>query len=195
MERKNSILSSQKDIQSQKYKSRPVSMISGDNDSSIRVFTSQQDNKHDIPANYWFEYQVLDNDKITVKKCHDVDTQKKEVIKIRKSKKWEDNSLEEKTLDLLKDCEHAVQVQKLYKTIYVEEAGEASSSDVIQTRIKVKNYYTEEEIFYILNQLFIPLKIIHHSKIVHCDIKPSNIILVKNPNSKKITYKFIYSYL
>ena len=57
-------------------------------------------------------------------------------------------------------------------------------NDEIKRRFKVKEYYTENEIINILNQIIKPLIYLENEGIAHRDIKPQNILVFKDNKYK-----------
>jgi len=64
------------------------------------------------------------------------------------------------------------------------EKGEYDWETEISRRIKTKNYYTEDELFYILSNLVATLAILQQKGVSHRDIKPQNILCFGNNQYK-----------
>ena len=64
------------------------------------------------------------------------------------------------------------------------EKGEYDWETEISRRIKTKNYYTEDELFYILSNLVATFAILQQKGISHRDVKPQNILCFGNNEYK-----------
>ena len=73
-----------------------------------------------------------------------------------------------------------------YSLYILMELALSDWNDEIKRRFKVKEYYKENEIINILNQIIKPLIYLENEGIAHRDIKPQNILIFEN-NVYKIT--------
>ena len=64
------------------------------------------------------------------------------------------------------------------------EKGEYDWETEISRRIKTKNYYTEDELFYILSNLVATFAILQQKGVSHRDVKPQNILCFGNNEYK-----------
>ena len=126
---------------------------------------------------------IYDDSKYALKKilCHDLKEIKliQNRLELIYSKKHENImkiiGVEYKCLDIT-----------TYSLYILMELALSDWNDEIKRRFKVKEYYTENEIINILNQIIKPLIYLENEGIAHRDIKPQNILIFEN-NVYKIT--------
>ena len=82
--------------------------------------------------------------------------------------------------------------EKLISLYALMDLGECDWENEINKRIELKNYYSEDELIYILRGLASALAFLQRKNVAHRDIKLENILLFPNNDKKTNKYDKIY---